>query len=174
MQINTETIIIFSIALSAGILIGHILTRLKYKTEFRLLTEALSQQPERRIELQLAKVLAHFAPLVDLDRLGQLVTTLLCRSHVPFRLVSVLRLQTTNHSPTVGEYLGYLLNTIIGTWKPYNMVLDGCSELALDGGGRRLMDGYVDALRHRQEVIDAEPRKTGRICPDALNPSVSN
>ena len=67
-----------------------------------------------------------------------------------------------------------LLNTIIGTWKPYNMVLDGCSELALDGGGRRLMDGYVDALRHRQEVIDAEPRKTGRICPDALNPSVSN
>ncbi|MBW1899513.1 MAG: DNA recombination protein RmuC [Deltaproteobacteria bacterium] len=43
MQINTEYIIIFGIALGAGILIGHIFTRFKYRSENRLLTEALSR-----------------------------------------------------------------------------------------------------------------------------------
>jgi hypothetical protein len=67
-----------------------------------------------------------------------------------------------------------LLNTIIGTWKPYNMLIDGVSMLALDDEGRTIMDDYVDALRERQRVMDAEPRRPGRTYPDALNPSVSN
>jgi ABC-type transporter MlaC component len=67
-----------------------------------------------------------------------------------------------------------LLNTIIGTWKPYNLLIDGVSVLALDDEGRTIMDDYVDALRERQRVMDAEPRRPGRIYPDSLNPSVSN
>jgi hypothetical protein len=67
-----------------------------------------------------------------------------------------------------------LLNTIIGTWKPYNMLIDGVSVLALDDEGRTIMDDYVNALRERQRLMDAEPRRPGRTYPDALNPSVSN
>jgi Lipoxygenase len=67
-----------------------------------------------------------------------------------------------------------LLNTIIGTWKPYNMLIDGVSVLALDDEGRAIMDDYVEALRERQLVMDTEPRRPGRTYPDALNPSVSN
>jgi hypothetical protein len=67
-----------------------------------------------------------------------------------------------------------LMNTYLGTWKPFNMVLDGCSHLALDDTGRELMDGYVDALRARQAEIDVDPSRVGRIEPRNLNPSVSN
>ena len=67
-----------------------------------------------------------------------------------------------------------LLNTIIGTWKPYNMVVDGVSALALDDGGRQAMDDYVTALKQRQDVMETEPQRPGRIYPSALNPSVSN
>lgn len=66
------------------------------------------------------------------------------------------------------------MNTLIGTWKPYNMLLDGCSQLALDDEGRQLMDDYIEALRRRQEEIDAAPQRPGRIHPRGLNPSVSN
>lgn len=69
-----------------------------------------------------------------------------------------------------------LLNTIIGTWKPYNMLIDGFSILALDDGGRQIMDDYVEALdaRQRAMVADAAPRQVGRTYPHDLNPSVSN
>jgi len=67
-----------------------------------------------------------------------------------------------------------LLNTIIGTWKPYNMLVDGFSSLALDEDGRQAMDDYVTALKQRQDDMEAEPHQPGRIYPSALNPSVSN
>ena len=69
-----------------------------------------------------------------------------------------------------------LLNTIIGTWKPYNMLIDGFSIVALDDGGRQIMDDYVEALEARQSAMDADaaPRRAGRTYPRDLNPSVSN
>jgi hypothetical protein len=67
-----------------------------------------------------------------------------------------------------------LMNTILGTWKRFNMLVDGVSELALDEDGRRIMDDYVEALQLRQAEMNAEPRRAGRIYPADLNPSVSN
>jgi hypothetical protein len=66
------------------------------------------------------------------------------------------------------------MNTLIGTWKPYNMLIDGVSSLALDEGARRIMDDYITALKERQSVMDTEPHRPGRTYPNALNPSVSN
>jgi arachidonate 15-lipoxygenase len=65
------------------------------------------------------------------------------------------------------------ITTLIGTWKRYNMLLDGISVLALDPAARALMDGYIAKLRQ----LDAGAEKA-RI-PDFtyarnLNPSVSN
>lgn len=67
-----------------------------------------------------------------------------------------------------------LMNTLLGTWKPFNMLIDGVSELALDDAGRAVMDDYVDALRSRQADMGTEPRRAGRIYPAELNPSVTN
>ena len=67
-----------------------------------------------------------------------------------------------------------LMNTIIGTWKPYNMLIDGVSALALDEEGRQIMDGYVEALIDRQKVMDTQAHRAGRTYPNELNPSVSN
>lgn len=67
-----------------------------------------------------------------------------------------------------------LMNTILGTWKPFNMLIDGVSDLALDEGGRAIMDDYVEALKLRQAEMNAQPRRPGRIYPAELNPSVSN
>jgi hypothetical protein len=67
-----------------------------------------------------------------------------------------------------------LMNTIIGTWKPYNMLIDGVSVLALDEDGRQIMDDYVKALVDRQKVMDTEAHRAGRAYPNELNPSVSN
>lgn len=67
-----------------------------------------------------------------------------------------------------------LVTTLIGTWKDYNMLLDGVSRLALDADDRVLMDEYVDALRQRQDEIDAARPRPGRVNPRDLNPSVSN
>jgi arachidonate 15-lipoxygenase len=68
------------------------------------------------------------------------------------------------------------INTIIGTWKRFNMLLDGISVLALDDRARRVMDEYIEQLR----LVDAELAAThGENEPDItyarnLNFSVSN
>jgi hypothetical protein len=67
-----------------------------------------------------------------------------------------------------------LMNTILGTWKRFNMLVDGVSELALDDDGRRIMTDYVEELQLRQAEMNAEPCRAGRIYPADLNPSVSN
>ena len=66
------------------------------------------------------------------------------------------------------------MNTILVTWKPFNMLVDGSSHLALDDEARLIMDDYVSALLARQAEMDAEPDRPGRIYPAELNPSVSN
>ena len=66
------------------------------------------------------------------------------------------------------------LSTIIGTWKPFNMLLDGISSVALDAEGKRIMDGFVDAMKVRQADMDAEPFTYHTIYPKKLNFSISN
>lgn len=66
------------------------------------------------------------------------------------------------------------LTTIIGTFKPYNMLLDGISSVALDAQGKRIMDAFVDTLRRRQSEMDEEPVTLHTIYPKNLNYSVSN
>ncbi len=68
------------------------------------------------------------------------------------------------------------VNTLIGTWKPFNMLLDGISALALDEPARELMDGYVERLRRIDDDLAAT---YGDRVPDVtyarnLNFSVSN
>jgi hypothetical protein len=53
--------------------------------------------------------------------------------------------------PASGEHQDQRLSfdfitTLIGTWKRFNMLLDGISILALDDGARNLMNGYIDDL----------------------------
>lgn len=64
--------------------------------------------------------------------------------------------------------------TLIGTFKPFNMLLDGMSLLALDTEGRRMMDQFVRHLKARQEEMDAEMGQHHWIHPKNLNYSISN
>jgi arachidonate 15-lipoxygenase len=68
------------------------------------------------------------------------------------------------------------LGTLIGTWKPFNMLLDGISVLALDDGARGLMDGYVDSLKEIDTRLDATvgDREPDLTYARYLNLSVSN
>jgi ABC-type transporter MlaC component len=66
------------------------------------------------------------------------------------------------------------LTTLIGTWKQYNMLIEGVEGVALDEEAQHLTDRYIEALRARQEEIDATPPQPGRVNPRDLNPSVSN
>lgn len=68
------------------------------------------------------------------------------------------------------------ISTLIGTWKPFNMLTDGISLLALDEQARALMNGYVDDLRKvdvalAEKGLDNEPDFT---YARNLNFSVSN
>jgi Lipoxygenase len=68
------------------------------------------------------------------------------------------------------------INTLIGTWKPFNMLLAGISVLALDERAATLMDGYVEQLRQIDAAMaavqgDPEPDLT---YARNLNISVSN
>jgi hypothetical protein len=69
-----------------------------------------------------------------------------------------------------------LISTLIGTWKPFNMLLDGISVLALDDDARGLMDGYVEDLRQIDARLDATvgDREPDLTYARYLNPSVSN
>jgi len=68
-----------------------------------------------------------------------------------------------------------LLTTLIRTWSPYNMLVEGISVLALDDTSKIIMEGYIRDLKERQRVMEEDgPKVPGRIYPNALNPSVSN
>jgi arachidonate 15-lipoxygenase len=68
------------------------------------------------------------------------------------------------------------IGTLIGTWKRFNMVLDGISVLALDERARGLMDAYIDGLRAIDAKLDATkgPREPDLTYARYLNFSVSN
>ncbi len=68
------------------------------------------------------------------------------------------------------------ISTLIGTWKPFNMLLDGISSMALDDRAKALMDDYVGRLRQLDVALaqahgDREPDIT---YARNLNISVSN
>ncbi len=64
--------------------------------------------------------------------------------------------------------------TLIGTFKPFNMLLDGISVLALDAEGERIMDQFVENLKALQEEMEQESFKYHGIYPKNLNYSISN
>jgi hypothetical protein len=68
------------------------------------------------------------------------------------------------------------VTTLIGTWKPFNMLLDGISQLALDERARALMNSYINDLRSAEKVMyQAEgPNRPDLTYPRNLNPSVTN
>jgi hypothetical protein len=65
------------------------------------------------------------------------------------------------------------LSTLIGTWKPYNMLLDGISILALDDCAREQMDDYVEQLRAIDAALPSH-REPDLTYARYLNVSVSN
>ncbi len=64
--------------------------------------------------------------------------------------------------------------TLIGTFKPYNMLFDGLSLLALDVEGRCIMDQFIKDLKIKQAELDKEPPLHHGIYPKNLNYSISN
>ena len=66
------------------------------------------------------------------------------------------------------------VTTLIGTWKNYNMLVDGVPGIALDDRAEQLTADYVAALAHRQRRIDDGGFRPGQVHPRDLNPSVSN
>ena len=68
----------------------------------------------------------------------------------------------------------HFVATLIGTFKPYNMLLDGISVLALDEAGKRIMDQFIERMRALQGEMDREPFQYHRIYPKNLNYSISN
>jgi Lipoxygenase len=68
-----------------------------------------------------------------------------------------------------------LLATIIGTWKPYNMLLTAdVPSLALDEPARRAMTRWIERLVLIQEEMASRPEEPWLSYPAKLNPSISD
>jgi hypothetical protein len=68
-----------------------------------------------------------------------------------------------------------LLATLIGTWKPYNMLLTShVSKLALDDRAASIMDDWITALSRLQDELAGQPHDPSLSYPAGLNPSISN
>ena len=68
-----------------------------------------------------------------------------------------------------------LVATIIGTWKPYNMLLTAnAPSLALDEGARVVMQRWIDELAALQREMDQDPGRPDLTYPKNWNPSISN
>jgi hypothetical protein len=69
-----------------------------------------------------------------------------------------------------------LIATLIGTWKPYNMLLTcDVPSLALDDAAREVMQDWIDRLALIQEKMTSGAAVDDRLSyPANLNPSVSN
>jgi Lipoxygenase len=68
------------------------------------------------------------------------------------------------------------ITTLIVTWKPFNMLLDGISQLALDARARDTMDAYIDEMRAAEgRLVKIEgPDRLDLTYPRNLNYSVTN
>jgi hypothetical protein len=68
-----------------------------------------------------------------------------------------------------------LLATLIGTWKPYNMLLTAdVPTLALDSRAASVMADWIASLSRLQGEMGARPHDPGLTYPVGLNPSISN
>lgn len=68
-----------------------------------------------------------------------------------------------------------LLATIIGTWKPYNMLLTAdVPSLALDDAARVVMRQWIDELTALQRTMDQSPARPDLTYPKNWNVSISN
>jgi arachidonate 15-lipoxygenase len=68
-----------------------------------------------------------------------------------------------------------LIATLIGTWKPYNMLLTSdVAKLALDDRAAAVMRGWIERLDRLQDRMTAEPHDPGASYPAGLNVSISN
>lgn len=68
-----------------------------------------------------------------------------------------------------------LLTTLIGTWKPYNMLLTSdVPKLALDERGASVMADWIASLTQVQDEMSGRPHDASLSYPAALNPSISN
>jgi hypothetical protein len=68
-----------------------------------------------------------------------------------------------------------LVATLIGTWKPYNMLLQtDLAEIANDGRGAVVMRRWLDGLGAVQRAMEARGADPGLVYPANLNVSVSN
>ena len=68
-----------------------------------------------------------------------------------------------------------LLATLIGTWKPYNMLLTAdVPTLALDARAASVMTDWIAHLSRLQGELDARPHDPSLTYPVGLNPSISN
>ena len=65
------------------------------------------------------------------------------------------------------------LLTILVTWKPFNMLFEDFSSIALDPEGKALMRSFNERLKTHQSELDKDPSQIGRIYPRNLNYSVS-
>ena len=68
-----------------------------------------------------------------------------------------------------------LVATLIGTWKPYNMLLTAdVPSLALDARGASVMADWIASLSRLQGEMGARPHDPSLTYPVGLNPSISN
>jgi arachidonate 15-lipoxygenase len=65
------------------------------------------------------------------------------------------------------------LLTILVTWKPFNMLFEDFSSIALDQEGVVIMKSFNERLKAHQRKLDQEPLQLARIYPRNLNYSVS-
>ena len=68
-----------------------------------------------------------------------------------------------------------LMATIIGTWKPYNMLLTAdIPTLALDPAAADVMRRWIDRLERVQDDMAGGPADLSLSYPTNLNVSISN
>ena len=68
-----------------------------------------------------------------------------------------------------------LIATIIGTWKPYNMLLTAdIPKMALDPPAAAVMQSWIDRLAQIQQEIPEAPSDLSASRPQNLNVSISN
>jgi hypothetical protein len=125
---------------------------------------------------------------VTLDWLARLCATLIHVSTVEHDILNnvvwdytTLGWITPTVVPLSGEPMDQrrsfdLIATLIGTWKPYNMLLTAdVAKLALDERGAAVMRGWIERLDRLQDTMTAQqPRDPSLSYPSALNVSISN
>ncbi|KHL17815.1 lipoxygenase [Mumia flava] len=121
------------------------------------------------------------------DRLGRVCATLIHVSTVEHDILNnvvwdytTLGWVTPTVVPASGELMDQrrafdLVATLIGTWKPYNMLLTAdVPKLALDARAASVMADWIADLSRLQDAMDAQPRDPSLSYPAGLNTSISN